>query len=284
MRFSVALQPPVYHAVNTAGQWADSAGTAAALMIIGVAAFRLHRRYHSWVPVILPLGALAAGFMEPLYTISTNLWYYKAHQVSILSTYGMNLPLWVVFSYSAAYGGLGLTVWWMLQRGTTPRSLWVTTAGLWIGFIVLEIGNLAIGTYTYYGDQPFRIASFPVWVSLPNGAICLSLGVLMALAGRFLVGKRQWLLLAACPATVGAGLFGTTFPEDVALHVAHPSRPLAYGAALATTLLALGMVALAIAIAPGKDAAASEATKAMTVEGKHVDASDPGEGRRAVLA
>jgi len=242
--------PPIQLSVNAGGQWVDTIAVAIAILGIVVAAWRLAARYRSWVPVMLPVGALIAGFMEPIYTVVTNLWYMKPHQVSVLSTFGMNLPAWVLFSYCAAYGGLGLLVWWMVERGLTPRQLWATTLGFWVGFILLEICNLALGTYTYYGLQPFRIGRFPAWVSLSNAAICVSLGVLAALGGRAVPAGRQWLLVMAAPAVVAAGLFGTTFPEDIALHIAHPSRLLAYGSAIATTLLALGMTGLALALLP----------------------------------
>jgi hypothetical protein len=121
---------------------------------------------------------------------------------------------------------------------------------MWVGFIVLEVCNLALGTYTYYGPQPFRIGGFPAWVSLSNAAICVSLGILLALGGRALSGGRQWLLVVACPGVVAAGLFGTTFPEDLALHVVDPSRWLTYGAAVASTLLALALAGLSTALLP----------------------------------
>jgi hypothetical protein len=240
--------PPALTGVNTGGQWTETVAVAVALIAIAVAAYRLGRRYRTWVPLIIPLGALIAGFMEPLYDVATNLWYFKPGQVSLLSSFGGNLPLWVLFSYCAAYGGLGLTVWWMIQRGTSRRQLWAATGGMWVGFVLLEICNLALGTYTYYGPQPFRLGRFPAWVSLANAAVCIALGVVMTVGGQALKGRSQWLLLIAVPGVVAMGLFGTTFPEDLALHVADASRALVYGAALASTLLALALVGLAIAL------------------------------------
>jgi len=244
------LSPPVGLHVNAAGQWVDTVGVALALVVIAVAAVRLHRRTHSWFPVVIPLGALVAGFMEPIYTVATNLWYMKPGQVSLLSSFGTHLPVWVLFSYCACYGGLGLLVWWMVHRGAGRKQLWVTLFGFWIGFILLEIVNLALGTYTYYGVQPFKIASFPAWVSLTNAAICIAIGVLATLAERVLERSAQWLFVAAGPAIVAAGLFGTTFPEDVALHVPGPNVPLAYGAALASMLLAASIAALILQLIP----------------------------------
>jgi hypothetical protein len=242
--------PPAHTAVSSAGQVADTTGVVVALVIIAVAAVRLHRRTGSWVPILIPITALGSGFLEPMYNLGSDLWYFQPGQVSMYQSFGFRLPIWVFLSYSAFYGGLGLLLWWLLERGASRAQVWKFLGALWVVAALVEIANINLHTYTYYGPQPFRLDHFPLWIPLSNAAICTVLGVAAAHLGRLLHGAKQLLILVVGPVAIAAGLFGTAFPEATVLHTVNPARWLVYLAAIASMALAFGVAWLAIECVP----------------------------------
>jgi hypothetical protein len=232
--------PPVNTPVSHAGQAVMTIGVAVGLVIIAVAAVRLGRKWSTAVPALLVLGTLFAGFYEPMENMGAHMWYYRPGQVTLFDAFDRSLPVWVFFSYAAFYGGFGLLAWWLTERGS-PRSHIVRfVLGMWAFAIVTEIVGTQLNTYEYYGRAPFRVAGFPVWVSLSNAAICTTIGVAAARLRRHLVGRQQLALLCLGPAAITLGLVGTGFPTLVALNTVDPPAGLLYGAAL----VSMGMAAV----------------------------------------
>lgn len=233
--------PPIHTSVNSAGQVIDTIGVIVGLIIIATAVVRLQRRWRTWAPLVLVLSTLGAAFIEPIFNVASNLWYFKPGQASLYTSFGISQPSWVIFSYAAAYGGLGLLVWSQVEKGATRLQLAKLAGVLWCGFVVLEIVNIRLGTYEYFGPQPFRVAGFPVWIAAANVAICLAIGVGCARLRRVVSGGQIWVLLALGPLAVSAGLVGTEFPTLNVLHTLNPPTWLIYASAVVSTALAVGM-------------------------------------------
>jgi hypothetical protein len=121
---------------------------------------------------------------------------------------------------------------------------------MWAFAIVTEIVGTQLNTYEYYGRAPFRVAGFPVWVSLSNAAICTTIGVAAARLRRHLVGRQQLALLCLGPAAITLGLVGTGFPTLVALNTVDPPAGLLYGAALVSMAMAAVMAWSATQLVP----------------------------------
>jgi hypothetical protein len=250
--------PAVNHHVSSTGQVAESVLVVVALAIIAVAAVRLSRRWSTWLPVTVVIGTIWAAFFERTFNVTANLWYYQPGQVTLYRAFGGGLPVWVFFSYGAFYGGLGLLVWWLVERGATRRRVVQIAGYLWLAAAVTEIVNIHFGTYEYLGMQPFRLLKFPLWIPLTNVAICVAVGVGAARLRPLLTGKRIWATLFLCPAAIITGLAATTFPMINALHVDHPHMWLSYLAAIASMALAGTMVwvtTMAVPVEGLKDAA-----------------------------
>ena len=233
--------PPVDTPVSSAGQAIMSIGVAVGLVLIIVAAVRLGRRWRTPAPALMVLGTLFAAFYEPIQNTASHMWYYRPGQVTFFDAFDRSLPVWVFFSYAAFYGGWGMVAWWLTERGS-PRSHIVRfVLGVWVFAIVTEIVGTQFDTYEYYGDAPFRVAGFPVWVALSNAAIGTTVGVATARLRRILVGRAQLALLCVGPFTVAVGLVGTGFPTLTALNTPDPSMGLLYGAAIVSMAMAAVM-------------------------------------------
>src|ERR1700722_6665851 len=111
--------PPVDTAVNPTGQWIMTLCVVIALLLVAVAAGRMSRRLQAPAPVILLVGSLLAGFIEPMYCLTMHLWYYRVGQWGLYSAMGATQPVWSWLSYGAFYGGLALLVWWKVEQGAT---------------------------------------------------------------------------------------------------------------------------------------------------------------------
>ena len=241
---------PVNTPVSSAGQAVMTIGVAAGLVLIAIACIRLGRRWRTPVPAIIVVGALFTGFYEPLENVAANMWYYRPGQVRFFDAFGHSLPVWVFFSYGAFFGGFGLISWWLAERGS-PRSHILRFVGfMWVFAVVTEIVGTNFHTYEYYGRAPFRVAGFPVWVSLSNAAICTSIGVVAARLRRVLHGGQIWTLLCLSPFIIIIGLTGTGFPTLVALNTVEPPMWFLYGAAIVSMSMAAVMAWGALQLIP----------------------------------
>jgi hypothetical protein len=230
--------PPVSTPVSSAGQAVMTIGVAVGFALIVVACVRLGRRWSTPVPVLVVAGALFTGFYEPLENVAANMWYYRPGQVRFFDAFGHSLPVWVFFSYGAFFGGFGLIAWWLAERGAPRRHLVHFVLFMWAFAVVTEIVGTRLNTYEYYGRAPFRVAGFPVWVSLSNAAICTTIGVAAARLRRVLKGRQLLTLLCLGPFVITVGLVGTGFPTLVALNTVDPPMWFLTGAALVSMTMA----------------------------------------------
>ena len=74
--------------------------------------------------------------------------------------------------------------------------MWGAIVGFWVANSVLEVPLLSTHLYVYYGEQPFKVARFPLeWLTI-NVLGAFLAAVIAARGAPFLRGRRQlWLLL-----------------------------------------------------------------------------------------
>jgi hypothetical protein len=243
--------PPVDVAVNGVGQVIMTVGVAIGIVLVVISAVRLARRWSTPIPILIPAATLIAACAMPMNDAIASAWYFVPGQMTLWTTFGVSLPVWTFFSYVAFYGGFGLLFWNLAERGTTRKQIARAMVGMWVFALVTEIAGIQLGTYTYYTEQPFRIAEFPAWVSLCNVGICAGIGIGSArlrrwLPTRELVGPALFL----GPALVVVGLFGTTFPMLQVSHTVDPSMWALYAAAVASIILAATMCYFATRFIP----------------------------------
>jgi hypothetical protein len=231
---------PVAEPVNETGQTLMTIGTFAGLAVFLVCAYRLGRRWQTWTPAAIVAGTLLAGMVEPLNNRLANMWYYRLGQQMMYSSFDASLPVWVFFSYAAFFGGVGLLFWYLVERGATRATITRAVAGMWVFAILTEVCGTQLNTYDYFGPHPFRVAGFPVWVSLGVACICASIGIGAARIRRSFdpaAGLAATFLLG--PVACVVGLIGTGFPTMTVINTPDPSTGALYGAALGSTVLNL---------------------------------------------
>ncbi|WP_028985081.1 hypothetical protein [Sporichthya polymorpha] len=232
--------PPAAEPVNTTGQAIMTVGTFAGLAVFLVCAFRLGRRWRTPTPAAIVAGTLLAGMVEPLNNRLANMWYYRPGQQTMYSSFDASLPVWVFFSYAAFFGGVGLLFWYLTERGATRATIAKALGGMWVFAIATEITGTQLDTYDYFGPHPFRVAGFPIWVSLGVACICASIGIGAARIRRSFdpaAGLAAVFLLG--PVACVVGLVGTGFPTMTVVNTPDPSTAALYGAALGSTALNL---------------------------------------------
>jgi len=203
--------PPTNVPVNQTGQWIMTILVIVALLGLAFGALRMSRRLGSWGPVAVLASGLLAGFIEPMYCLTMHLWYYRPGQWTMVSAMGNSQPVWSWLSYGVFYGGLTLLVWWRVEQGASRAALVKLAGAVILIFIAVEIVCITLGIYEYYGSHPFRVLSFPLWISVANTMIAIVAGVVAARLRPLLPGVQALAYIALVPVAMTGVMFGTSF-------------------------------------------------------------------------
>lgn len=247
--------PPNDVPVNATGQLIMTILVVIALLGVAYGAARMSLRLHSWGPVVTLAGSMLAGFMEPMYCSAMHLWYYRPGQWNLYTAMGNSQPVWSWLSYGAFYGGLTLLIWWRVEQGATRATIARLGGVLVLIGIATEIVCIQLGTYEYYGPHPFRVASFPLWISVANAAIGIVGGIVAARLRPLLPGPQSLAYIALVPATMTAIQFGTGFMALDVINTPNPSSALMYVTAIVSMALAVTITFIALKLVPARQAA-----------------------------
>jgi hypothetical protein len=147
----------------------------------------------------------------------------------------VSIPIWLIPGYAWYIGGLGNYMVKIVRQGVT-RPLWQYYFVFWVANFALEMPGLNLGIYRYYGDQPFRVLGFPLWMAVTNGLMPLMIGVIFNGLRDTLVGPKGLLTLVLVPMVVGATQIAAGWPTWLALN----SRVGVAGASVAA-VISLGL-------------------------------------------
>jgi len=201
------------------------------------------------------IACLAVGigaFMEPLYDVAFDLWFFDVHNgqpgamYSHFTAFGVVQPYWSHSGYIILYATACLYAGKMLYEGRVSAPLF---ALFWIAEIfascVFEVVGTGVGVYTYYGPYVLRIWNYPLVIGVLEGTQTILFAVVavawwrrvstpLGLAGLFLL----------FPITMLGTNFGLGGPVIIAMHLAEPlfSTPVIWIA----TILSIAFCALAI--------------------------------------
>jgi hypothetical protein len=257
---------PVHLSAPSGGSWAFTALCAA--IFAGALLWSLLRAGRGdWLAFACLLGGLVACLIEAMLDQLGLLWYATNNHAILFHSFGVSMPLYVVLGYGFYFGSIGYFTLDALRQGKGSRFLWgIYVFGVLLDW-ALETTGGEIGLYRYYGPQPYRVLTEPLWWLLVNPALPIAAGGLFHLMRGRLRGWRALAILALLPMCYGATYGAIAWPIFVAFHsrVAHW---VIWVAGAVTDAFALSYVALVIAgldwhrrrTAPAPVTAAAEAT------------------------
>jgi hypothetical protein len=178
-----------------------------------------------------------------------------------------------------------LFVMHQIERGKSREWVYKFFAVASLAVATWESLAIYAGTYTYYGDHPFRAGKYPAWLGLMEGAHMIVWGILIAALTPVLVkGVRAFLAVPIFGISFCSVMFAAGAP-GLAVTNAHPMPTWGlYAGATASMALACVMVWLAAQLLPSERGTGRDVAKLLhSIAGKLAPAS-PSPGAAAPAA
>ena len=198
----------------------DTIATADFVLLAIVAFFvvRETRRTNSMVPIFILLGAALSSMQEPIYDIVGAVWYPHHGAAAYTRAFNVSIPMWLIPGYAWYIGGLGNFMYRKIRDGVTPGKLYLYYFLFWVANFLLEMPGLNLHIYQYYGEQPFKVLGFPLWMAMTNALMPLMIGALFNSLRDVLVGPTALLTIVIIPMVVGATQIAAGWPTWLALN------------------------------------------------------------------
>lgn len=171
------------------------------------------RQTKSLVPVLMMIGAAVASLQECAFDVMVLVDWAQYGHTPLYRIFDRAVPTWMILAYPWFIGGQGYWMYKMLKRGLTAKQLWSLYFFAWAANMLLEIPALQLGNiYTYYGNQPFQILGFPLWMAWTNSLMPILMGVLIYVYDDILKGIRSLLIVPLVPMAVGTAQIAAGWP------------------------------------------------------------------------
>jgi hypothetical protein len=236
--------PPIDLSAPSAGSWCFS--------ILCIAIFALALIWalaRAWRGDWLGIAALAGGLVANLIEAELDnlglLWFAHNNHLILFHSFGRYMPLYVTLGYGFYFGAITYFTLDALRRGKGSRYLWAIYAFGLVFDGALEITGGEIGLYRYFGPQPYRVLTEPLWWLFINPALPIAAGGLFHVMRDRLRGWRALSIVALLPMVYGATYGATAWPIFVALH-SNVAHWVIWVAAIVSDAFALVFVALII--------------------------------------
>lgn len=236
--------PPFDHPLNLLMQTVVTYTLWPLSILILLIAIRRSLRERNPFSVIMVLAVAFGSLIEPLYDIAYHLLWFVPGQWTLFTSFDLPQPIWVMAAYIVVFAGPTLYLVPKLEKGITRTGLYRNAALTALTTAIFEITAINSGLYMYYGEHPFRVLEYPLWVAMLEAAqiTCFAVSCVWL---KKKVGAKPLPLLAVfvlfpanfCFTTLGAG-----FPGLIAINTDDPSPLLLY----ASTLLSVGFGAAAL--------------------------------------
>lgn len=191
-------------------------------------------------PLYLFLGCGLAVFYEPINNVLGLCTYPEINQLTWISTFGRDIPVYIGFVYFFYFSA---TVLWLMRRieaGISQRQWWTYYAAFTVVVTCFEFVPISRGWWMYYGDhQALRVLGFPMWWWVANGYCLFGIATLLHhLRRKVLTGGRAVLLIPIYPMALFALHGAVAIPVFTALNSTDST--------VVNTLAALLTMALAV--------------------------------------
>jgi hypothetical protein len=160
----------------------------------------------------LPLLTLCAGAItslgEPMLDHVGHLRWANNLPGPAFSNFGLHIPALIPPCYMLFMGLEAYWIYTMIQRGINKKQFMQMFVAVGLSDAIMEHPGLAMHTYEYYGNQPFKDGLFPFYWSFTNGVAICTIAVLVHFTWP-VVKNKGWMMLAILP----LGIIGTTMGE-----------------------------------------------------------------------
>lgn len=235
--------PPYDHPLNLAMQTVATVVLWVAFAVILGIAVRRGLRERSWFPVILVLAVAVGSVIEPLYDIAYHLLWYVPGQWTLLTSFDIPQPVWVMPAYVFVFAAPALYLYPRFERGVGRREVFRFAGLTMVTTAIFETSAINLGLYTYYGPHAFRFLGYPLWIAVVEAAQITGFAVLAAVCHQRLQNGPSVLgLFVLYPAHFAYALLGAGFPALIAINSPHPSTGLVWGA----STLSIGFAVVAL--------------------------------------
>lgn len=201
------------------------------------------------------LACLAAGigaFIEPLYDVAFDLWFYDVHNgepgamFSHFTAFGVVQPNWSHSGYIILYSMACLYAGKMIYEGRmTAKLLFVVWLAEIAASCAFEMIGTGVGVYTYYGPYVLRLWNYPLVIGVLEGTQVIIFTVLAVQLWRRVSSHLGLLgLLVLFPMTMLGANGGLGGPIIVALHL--PESDYSNELVWAGTLLTIALCVVAV--------------------------------------
>ncbi len=139
-------------------------GSVLVLLLVGITALCIRKRTPLYL--LIMVGGAICMFNESALDILGHCYFPEIGDWQAYSTLDRAIPMWVAFSYVAYFGGLTALEVYCLRRGVSRKQIVAGLLTIESLNCLLKLPPLKKDLYTYYGEQPLRIAGeFPaVWL------------------------------------------------------------------------------------------------------------------------
>lgn len=209
--------PPYDLPLNTTMQTIATVVLWGGTAILFAYAVVLAKRERSILPVALVLAVAVGSLIEPLYDISYHLhWLDGGEQWTLFTSFGLPQPVWVMPAYVMVFGMPALLMYRSFARGVTLTRVFKLAGLTAFTTAAFEITAINLGLYVYYGESPWRVLNYPLFIAFMEGAQITGFAVLAALLSLYATKQVHCLaLFAIFPGNFALETLGAGFPTVI---------------------------------------------------------------------
>lgn len=216
--FSASPVPPIDLVGSEVGGVIMTVVWVSLMALAFVWAIYMFARRRNPLPLLMVIGGIITFPIEAMLDSLVNLWYATNLPVPVLTSFGVQLPLFVVPAYAILGGVGGYGSYYLFKRGSTTRHLLAAWGALMLADVLLEVPAINADLFAYYGNQPFLLLGYPLWEAFSASSAILMIGYALYWVDQRTEGWGKLFAIFCAPVAVGASYAADGWPLYVALN------------------------------------------------------------------
>lgn len=184
-------------------------------------ALRAAVRSKNYVPLLVMGSGLICSLLEPMLDLLGHL-HWAHNLVPAFTNFGITVPALIPLCYVTFLGLEAYFCYFVIRNGAHAKHFVMLLGMGIITDAIMETIGINLGTYLYYGVQPFSFLHFPYWWGFINGGSFVTIGAILAFVVPRLKGAQKLLLLFSAPFGMMVAYFGVGWVHILALNSTAP--------------------------------------------------------------